>query len=291
MLLPEQLLNGVILITNVSTGSMGAGFMFVNGQAPDGGKPVFLITCAHVVSDHDGISTTRIALNMPQGGRDSWLAEGTNWTVTDEWEKWRAELGPNWWKTEKYDPQKHTHGDIAAFLLPKGEEGTPWDKAIQGAIQDTFSTDQAFSRERIKEKGVTEGHEVLVMGYAPGGYRTNENWPLVRRGAIGQIAPYKRGLTESLVLDAGIFEGTSGGPVMLLPSMIARGGDRVDDGGLLGMVCATSYRQTPLGWVSKATPTGTEMVPVERQHIGVGYVAPVDAITQVTKKVIKARFK
>lgn len=287
MLLTEQLLNGVILITNLSRGSTGTGFMFAGEEEVNGVTPIALITCAHVISDKNGVSETRIALNLPEGGSDTWIAANHFWTVSDEWLEWTRQHGPDWWNTEVYSAQKHAHGDIAAMALPRGKEGDYWDTTIQGAIRDVFTAKQSFGRERMKAEGITEGHEVLVMGYAPGGYETEENWPLVRRGAIGQIAPYKRKLTESLVLDGGIFEGTSGGPVMLLPSLIARGGNAVMQGGLLGMVSATSYRQSPLGWVPVNTPTGRKMVLVESQHMGVGYVAPVDAIKEVWKKAVE----
>ena len=288
MLLGEEILGGVLLLTNLSRGSMGTGFMFADTTLPnvgDGeGSPVYLVTCAHVIADGAGISETRIALNLPEGGRDSWIARKNNWTVTDEWEEWTKELGPNWWLGREYDAQSHTHGDIAVLAVPKAEEGSRWNNAVDTAIKDIFSSGQSFGKGRINAEGVTEGHEVLVMGYAPGGYSTTENWPLVRRGAIGQITPYKRGLTESLVLDAGIFEGTSGGPVMLLPTTIARGGNPIQQGGLLGMVCGTSYRHSPMGWVEGTTTTGRVRIPIERQHIGVGYIAPVEAILKTTRK-------
>ena len=285
MLMPEGVLSGILVVLNQTTGGRGTGFAYAMIKEGASSGKVWVVTCAHVVAAGQGQGATMIEINDTEGGIGRGAVEG-GWTFSDEWEGWAKEYGQDWWNREKgiYSVRDHLPKDVAVTRLNKAYTADGREIAT-AATKDAQHSRDAWTRKRIRYEGVSEGHEVLALGYTEGRYEIGENWPVVRRGSIAQITPYKRGLTGSFAVDAGIFEGASGGPVMLLPSFLSRGGSgAIHKGGIIGMACATVYMPMEIRVEIRTTERGSIGVPVSQQHMGLGYVIPIDEIHRVIEK-------
>ena len=288
MLIKSESLQSIVMLRNMANRNVSTGTAFAMGlkSEAEGLWNVWVVTCAHVVAEGTGIGDIRIVMNHPEGGIVSPRVPSEMWYTSKEWKGWTAKHGENWWKEERriYNADQHAGKDIAVFRATKqdGELGEAMDAFVKGAVLD----ENTYSRERMIKEGVGEGHEVLAAGYSSGGYQTKQRWPMVRRGAIAQITPYYMGQTESFAIDAGIFEGASGGPVHVLPTLVSVGKHGgLKQGGLIGMSCATKYLPVPGRMaVVPVEAQPAKVIPISQQHIGIGYVVPVDEILAVIRE-------
>ena len=244
MLIKSETLQSIVMLQNMANGNVSTGTGFAMGvkSEEEGLWEMWIVTCAHVVAEGTGIGDIRVVMNHPEGGIVTPRVPSELWYTSKEWKGWTAKHGENWWKAERgiYNADQHAGKDIAVIRATKqdGKLGEAMHTVVKGGVLDK----DTYSRERMIKEGVSEGHEVLAAGYSSGGYRTEQRWPMVRRGAIAQITPYHMGQTESFAIDAGIFEGASGGPVHILPTLVSVGNHGgLKQGGLIGMSCATKY--------------------------------------------------
>lgn len=76
-----------------------------------------------------------------------------------------------------------------------------------------------ISSRRLKESAAAEGDDVSILGFPIGVltdqlFGANRNYPVLRRGVIAWVRPALESLTPDFLVDALIFPGNSGGPVM-----------------------------------------------------------------------------
>jgi S1-C subfamily serine protease len=81
------------------------------------------------------------------------------------------------------------------------------------------------NRKKMKEIGVTEGDFVYVLGYPDIGLKGGivgdpPNAVIVRSGCISRVRDVIEGYASSFLVDAFVFPGNSGGPVVLRPDVV-----------------------------------------------------------------------
>ena len=226
-LIPPNYLNTVVALGGPSQdGSMqytATGFLYGHptGITDENGQPryrLFLITNRHVFerasangtqlharfNRHMGSDPTiyRIALKEPNGS--------TSWIV-----------------------HPRPDADIAVLNINGQrlhEDGIEFD-FFAGGTTNVFSLDQA------RESGVSEGDGVFVLGFPLGEAGKERNYTVVRQGIIARIQDWLSGNAQTFLIDASIFPGNSGGPVLLKPELASIQGTQPNTRcGLIGMV-------------------------------------------------------
>lgn len=137
-----------------------------------------------------------------------------------------------------------------------------------------LDTEHAMTRSGMAEGGVTEGDGVFVLGFPMGLVGDDRNFVIVRSGALARVRDAIAGSSTEFLIDATVFPGNSGGPVILRPEMASVEGTasrgRAD---LVGIVGA----YLPYLDVAVSEQTGRRRVLFE-ENTGLSVVHPVDCI-------------
>jgi S1-C subfamily serine protease len=151
-----------------------------------------------------------------------------------------------------------------------------------------FSADQhLITHARASQAGVSEGDGIFVLGFPMGAVGRERNYVVVRGGVIARIRDSLAGAEKTFLVDAGVFPGNSGGPVITRPEAIAISGTQINPtAGLLGVV--SSY--LPYQDVAISAQTRRPRVIFE-ENSGLAIVIPVDRIAEVIEAAIQARTK
>lgn len=89
----------------------------------------------------------------------------------------------------------------------------------------------------MKEKGVFEGDGAFILGFPMAMVGGNRNVAIVRTGAIARISDLLSGATNEYLVDAQVFPGNSGGPVIIKPEIVSIGDTKTLDARyLIGIV-------------------------------------------------------
>lgn len=90
-----------------------------------------------------------------------------------------------------------------------------------------------------KPAGTSEGDGVFVLGFPMGNVGAERNYVVVRQGAIARIGDTLSGAVDTFLMDATVFPGNSGGPVVTRPEIHSIAGTQsVGKASLLGVVSA-----------------------------------------------------
>ena len=155
--------------------------------------------------------------------------------------------------------------------------------AVGGPLQDVkmsfFRGDvHATSREELKQSEFSEGNEVFVLGFPLGLAGGERNYVIVRQGVVARIRDWYEDGASMFLIDASIFPGNSGGPVISKPVMWSSNSrPRLKGSKLLGMVSAyLPYRD--IAWSLQTVPPRMKLVAEENS--GLAEVVPIDAIQE-----------
>lgn len=154
-----------------------------------------------------------------------------------------------------------------------------------GIEYQVFASDRdvLLRQEVLNEKGLREGNGVYVLGFPLTLAGKERNYVIARQGILARVQDWLRGDADTFLIDASVFPGNSGGPVLTKPEIIAVGDiTPYDKSKLVGMVA--SYE--PYDDVAISQQTGEPRV-VFQENSGLGNVIPVDAIRETAMHAIK----
>ncbi len=176
--------------------------------------------------------------------------------------------------------QAHSKADLAAI-------GIDADFLKQEKVSYSFfkSDSQSMILSEMVQNGVSEGDFIYVLGFPMGIVDLDRQYVIARSGIIARLrdAQEKRGL-EYLV-DASVFPGNSGGPVIYKPEIISVEGTRsVARPSLIGIV--SGYLSFKDNAVSQQT--GKTRVVFE-ENSGLATVIPMDYVLETIDFCFKAR--
>ena len=141
------------------------------------------------------------------------------------------------------------------------------------------SDEHAFSLEQARAIQISEGDGVFVLGFPLGESGEERNYAIVRQGIIARIQDWLKGTARTFLVDASIFPGNSGGPVLLKPEMVSVQGTTSNNRcALIGMV--SSY--LPYREVAVSQQTGLPRMIFE-ENSGLGKVVPHDVIHEAVE--------
>jgi len=135
----------------------------------------------------------------------------------------------------------------------------------------------------MKKLGVTEGTRVFVLGFPMGLVDKVRQYVICRAGCIARVRDLLEGTTKDFMVDATVFPGNSGGPVIFQPEVTTISGTAaITKADLIGVV--KSY--VPYHDVALSQQTGNPRVVFE-ENSGLAAVEPVDHITEAIQLALK----
>lgn len=139
-------------------------------------------------------------------------------------------------------------------------------------LSDLHTCDKAT----MKGGTVNEGDRVFVLGFPMGLVSPERQYVICRSGIIARIRDYLDERTRDYLVDAPVFPGNSGGPVVLCPSALAIDGTKAPErADLIGLV--KSY--VPYRDVAISAQTQKPRITFE-ENSGLTAVEPMDAILE-----------
>jgi len=155
------------------------------------------------------------------------------------------------------------------------------------------SDSHTMNRENMRAAGVTEGDHVFVLGFPMGLVKAERQYVICRGGCIARVRDFVEGETSDFLIDAPVFPGNSGGPVILCPSTLAiEGTNPINKADLVGIVKA----YVPYIDMAVSQQTLRARITFE-ENSGLATVESVDSIIEtvelgekrLTSRVVKAR--
>ncbi len=269
-LIPPSFLNSVVALGMQSQDKnvhfTGTGFMYgyPTGEVNDKGAPTywtFLVTNRHVVAKaSERGNALHARFNRPVG------TESHTYPLT-----LKEPDGSLSWTT-------HEKADIAVLQLNA-------DRLKADGIHFFFfpSDVHTFTVDQLREIDVSEGDGVFVLGFPLGEAGEERNYAIVRQGVIARARDWIRGNASTFLIDASVFPGNSGGPVLLKPEPVSVEGTKPNNRcGLIGMVSAyIPYRE-----IAVSTQTDRPRMIFE-ENSGLGVVVPYDLILETVKSAVE----
>lgn len=261
-LIPPKFLNCVVAIgKDDGKGGifwMGTGFLFgyrlPDRQYGENIYSVYLVSNKHVINGHPYVY---LRFN-PQGGKP---AQDHKLTIIDG----NTNLS-------KFHPKNGV--DVAVVGIPQ----VYLDNLISNGVNPVFFTydTECFQKADLSAQEVTEGDGVFALGYPMGNVGNTRQYVILRSGVIARIHDMLEGYSSDFIIDAPVFPGNSGGPVIIKPELTYITDTKPQKlSRLIGLV--KSY--IPYQDVAISPQTGRARVIFE-ENTGLTNVEPVDYIIE-----------
>lgn len=159
--------------------------------------------------------------------------------------------------------------DVAAFYI------NPDNLKIDEAVLAFFDlSEQAMSVSDMQKNGLSEGDSLFVLGFPMGIVGSQSNHTIARSGSIARIRDLFNRRESSFLIDANIFPGNSGGPVVIRPELMTIDGTNANQrAALIGVVKQYfAYSDTAI-----SQQTGRPRITFE-ENSGLAPVETVDSI-------------
>ena len=214
-LLPPAYLDAVVALgipaSNGSIQYKATGFLYGHPVGESGGEyRIFLITNRHVV---EHIDMLKARFNRPMGS-DSKIYDVPL----------RGNDGSMLWTG-------HPSSDVAAVLI------SPKQLEKDGIKFTWIPGDRQLDLEQARELQISEGDGIFVLGFPLGLAGEKRNYTIVRQGCIARIRDWLGGNSRTILIDATVFPGNSGGPVVTKPEIASIKGTKFNNSSrLIGMI-------------------------------------------------------
>jgi hypothetical protein len=128
----------------------------------------------------------------------------------------------------------HPDADVDVAVVPINAA-----KLLDEHMQVRFiqSDRDVLRRGDMEAEGLCEGDGIYVLGFPMGMVAIGRSTAIVRSGCIARVRDLIAGTTKSFLVDATVFPGNSGGPLVLVPEITSITGTKHHDRALvLGVV-------------------------------------------------------
>lgn len=260
-LLPPAYLDAVVALgipaSNGSIQYKATGFLYGHPVGDPGGEyRIFLITNRHVV---EHIDMLKARFNRPMGS-DSKIYDVPL----------RGNDGSMLWTG-------HPSSDVAAVLI------SPKQLEKDGIKFTWIPGDRQLDLEQARELQISEGDGIFVLGFPLGLAGKKRNYTIVRQGCIARIRDWLGGNSRTILIDATVFPGNSGGPVVTKPEIASIKGTKFNNRSrLIGMIS----RYLPYEDVAISAQTRKPRI-IFQENSGLATVVPVDVIQETVDLAVK----
>jgi S1-C subfamily serine protease len=237
---------------------IGTGFLYgkyVEGENESKRYKVFLVSNKHVFS---GQNLIYLRFNP----KDNNPAKDYRLTLVD------ASNNPIW------IGHPTTNVDVAVISI----DASILEK--EGMQFSFFQSDtMVFSKSKLKDIQTTKGDTVYVLGY-PMGIVTDRSYVILRGGVISRIRDMLDGYSSDFIVDAFVFPGNSGGPVIIRPEMMTIAGTKSNNqAALIGII--KSY--IPYTDAGISQQTGRTRILFE-DNTGLSQAEPIDYVIEAIEE-------
>ena len=192
------------------------------------------------------------------------------------------ETGTNTYTIKLKDAAWTVHPDPAADVAVLSINP---DRIKADGIEYSFFSgdDHSLTLEESRANQISVGDGVFVLGFPLGEAGDERNYVIVRQGILARVQNWISGNARTFLIDASIYPGNSGGPVLLKPELASIKGTKANDRcSLIGMV--SSYLTYQEAAVSEQT--GRRRMIFE-ENSGLATVVPHNVIQEVIKEAVK----
>lgn len=147
-----------------------------------------------------------------------------------------------------------------------------------------FRSDQHVANiDKLNELGITEGDFAYVLGFPMGLVGGERNAVIVRSGTIARIRDALARANQEYLIDAFVFPGNSGGPVVSKPEALAIQGTKSQGAAyLIGIVKSyVSYQDVAVSLQSKRPRV------IFEENSGLAAIHPIDFVQEAIKGHLK----
>jgi S1-C subfamily serine protease len=223
---------------------------------------LFLVTNRHVFNDFDQLwlrfnkkdkGTERFAIKLKENNEVKWLAH------------------------------KDPNVDLAMLSINHNilnEKNVDW----------IFINEEMFAfPNKYSEIGIELGDEVFLLGFPMGISGKYQNYAIVRGGTIARFDEEIIKSEKSILLDATVFPGNSGGPVITKPELASLDGTRaVSSPYLIGVVSGYKLYKEPL-YSHQSSPPSIAAISIENS--GLASIVPMNFVKDIYKDFISSQKK
>ena len=171
----------------------------------------------------------------------------------------------------------HPHSKTDVIAIQIHPQTLIDDKSIWGAFD---LDDHALTLQQMESTGVSEGNLVYALGF-PMGKVDVIKAPICRLGCISRVmdAFIKHDENPTFLVDAQVFPGNSGGPIVSRPELLSIKGTKSNDSAnLIGILSEyIPYQETLY-----SRQTGRDRM-IQEENSGLTVVHPVDRIKEVVE--------
>ena len=166
--------------------------------------------------------------------------------------------------------------DVAAAPFPLDDiKGNP-HRVI------SFKSDsQASFCEELQEMEFREGDEVYTLGFPLGLAGHDRNYPIARQGIVARIQDWYDGQSDDFLIDASIFPGNGGGPVIAKPTMYSYGKNRAHPK-LIGVVSGYLTHAD----IALRDHSGRPIL-ASKENSGLATVVPIDKVRETIMAAVR----
>ena len=256
--------------------------------------PPFFLDCVVTVGDRQADGTVEwLASGFFYGFRDTRPGEPSYWTYLVTNRHVQEGLAR---PVVRCNPRGHHHAKEIDLQLLSDDGANLWHchpeadvdiaatpistAALQAnGVEQSFYTSDAHARRtgELDALGVSEGDGIFLLGFPMGIVGGSRNQVIVRGGCVARIHDTIAGDNATFLVDANVFPGNSGGPVILRPDATSLEGTKATPSAyLIGVV--SSY--LPYRDVAVSRQTGHTRVVFE-ENSGLVEVFPIDRVDEL----------
>lgn len=254
-IIPKHIVDSVVAIGIEVDNNMtwiGTGFLVARKEDHDKTKStIYLITNKHVVQNQEKL----------------WIRFNSNKTKVKDYSINLFDNGSQAYST-------HSDADVIAIRINPGVLID--DESVFGFID---LDDASLSVAEMAKTEVSEGNIVYALGFPMNIVENNRKTPICRMGCISRIANVEDNLMN-FIIDAQVFPGNSGGPVINRPEVLSITGTNCNSSAnLIGIVCSyIPYKESLQSTQTK------RIISIHEENSGLTNVCPVDYIREVVEK-------
>ena len=209
----------------------------------------FMVTNRHVIEGANELFTRQ---NHQSG------ANVVGYSVAQEW---------------TFHPDPEIDVAVRSFHIPDSA-------GIVASAVSFYSGTSTMMRDQLVKAEFREGNEVFTLGFPLSLVANDKNYVIARQGIVARIQDWYDRASTYFLIDASIFPGNSGGPVLAKPTLHTYG-SAITSAKLIGMVAGYfPYRD-----IARSDQTGQAIFASE-ENSGLGIVVPLDAIEETIKVVV-----